>query len=45
MTNPAAVVGFIGLGTMGSALSAHLLAAGYQVTGYDTDPPRPAWAG
>ena len=40
MTNPAAVVGFIGLGTMGSALSAHLLAAGYQVTGYDTDPAR-----
>ena len=31
-------VGFIGLGLMGSALSAHLLAAGWQVTGYDTDP-------
>jgi L-threonate 2-dehydrogenase len=31
-------VGFIGLGVMGSALSAHLLAAGWQVAGYDTDP-------
>jgi 3-hydroxyisobutyrate dehydrogenase-like beta-hydroxyacid dehydrogenase len=31
-------VGFIGLGVMGSALSAHLLAAGWQVTGYDIDP-------
>ena len=40
MTQQAAVAGFIGLGTMGSALSAHLLAAGYQVTGYDTDPAR-----
>jgi 3-hydroxyisobutyrate dehydrogenase-like beta-hydroxyacid dehydrogenase len=34
------VVGFVGLGTMGSALSAHLLAAGWQVTGYDIDPAR-----
>ena len=40
MAQPAAVVGFVGLGTMGSALSAHLLAAGYQVAGYDTDPAR-----
>jgi L-threonate 2-dehydrogenase len=31
-------VGFIGLGVMGSALSSHLLAAGWQVAGYDTDP-------
>ena len=31
-------VGFIGLGVMGSALSAHLLAAGWQVAGYDIDP-------
>ncbi len=40
MTQPAEVVGFAGLGTMGSALSSHLLAAGYQVAGYDTDPAR-----
>jgi 3-hydroxyisobutyrate dehydrogenase-like beta-hydroxyacid dehydrogenase len=33
-------VGFIGLGVMGSALSAHLLAAGWQVAGYDIDPAR-----
>ena len=31
-------VGFIGLGVMGSALSAHLIAAGWQVAGYDIDP-------
>ena len=31
-------VGFIGLGVMGSALSSHLLAAGWQVAGYDIDP-------
>jgi 3-hydroxyisobutyrate dehydrogenase-like beta-hydroxyacid dehydrogenase len=35
-----AVAGFIGLGTMGSAMSAHLLAAGFEVTGYDIDPAR-----
>jgi putative dehydrogenase len=33
-------VGFIGLGVMGSALSTHLLAAGFSVTGYDIDPVR-----
>jgi 3-hydroxyisobutyrate dehydrogenase-like beta-hydroxyacid dehydrogenase len=33
-------VGFVGLGTMGSALSGHLMRAGYAVTGYDTDPSR-----
>jgi 3-hydroxyisobutyrate dehydrogenase-like beta-hydroxyacid dehydrogenase len=33
-------VGFIGLGVMGSALSAHLLAAGWQVAGYDIDAGR-----
>ena len=38
MTPPTA--GFVGLGTMGSALSAHLLAAGWRVTGYDIDPAR-----
>lgn len=33
-------VGFIGLGVMGSALSSHLLAAGYEVIGYDIVPER-----
>jgi len=33
-------VGFIGLGTMGSALTARLLAAGWDVAGYDIDPVR-----
>jgi len=33
-------VGFIGLGEMGSALSAHLLAAGWVVAGYDIDAAR-----
>jgi len=33
-------VAFIGLGTMGSALSSHLIQAGYTVTGYDADPAR-----
>jgi len=40
MTPPATAVGFVGLGTMGSALSAHLLAAGFEVDGYDIDPAR-----
>jgi L-threonate 2-dehydrogenase len=40
VAEPAAAVGFVGLGTMGSALSAHLLAAGHQVIGYDIDPGR-----
>ena len=40
MTPPTAAVGFVGLGTMGSALSAHLLAAGWRVAGYDIDPAR-----
>jgi len=31
-------VGFIGLGVMGSALSSHLIEAGYQVIGYDPVP-------
>jgi putative dehydrogenase len=34
--------GFVGLGIMGSALSSHLLAAGWSVTGYDIDPARMA---
>jgi len=33
-------VGFVGLGVMGSALSGHLLRAGYEVVGYDTAPQR-----
>jgi 3-hydroxyisobutyrate dehydrogenase-like beta-hydroxyacid dehydrogenase len=35
-------VGFVGLGTMGSALTARLLAAGWDVAGYDIDPARVA---
>lgn len=33
-------VGFIGLGVMGSAMSTHLMGAGFAVTGYDIDPDR-----
>jgi 3-hydroxyisobutyrate dehydrogenase-like beta-hydroxyacid dehydrogenase len=33
-------VGFVGLGVMGSALSSHLLRAGYEVVGYDIAPDR-----
>ena len=33
-------VGFVGLGVMGSALSSHLLQAGYDVVGYDIAPQR-----
>ena len=33
-------VGFVGLGVMGSALSGHLLRAGYEVAGYDIVPQR-----
>src|SRR6516165_8259509 len=33
-------VGFVGLGVMGSALSGHLLRAGYEVVGYDIVPYR-----
>ena len=33
-------VGFLGLGVMGSAMSAHLLAAGFPVLGFDVDPGR-----
>ena len=33
-------VGFVGLGVMGSALSGHLLRAGYEVVGYDIAPAR-----
>jgi 3-hydroxyisobutyrate dehydrogenase-like beta-hydroxyacid dehydrogenase len=40
VAEPAAAVGFVGLGAMGSALSARLLAAGHRVTGYDIEPAR-----
>jgi L-threonate 2-dehydrogenase len=33
-------VGMIGLGVMGSAMSSNLLAAGFDVVGYDVDPER-----
>lgn len=33
-------VGLIGLGIMGSAMSGHLLARGFEVVGYDVSPPR-----
>src|SRR6201999_3231465 len=32
--------GLIGVGIMGSAMATHLLAAGHDVIGYDTDPAR-----
>jgi 3-hydroxyisobutyrate dehydrogenase-like beta-hydroxyacid dehydrogenase len=35
-------VGVIGLGVMGTAMSGHLLDAGYEVHGYDIDPERVA---
>ena len=36
----AGLAGFVGLGVMGSAMSSHLLAAGWEVVGYDIDPGR-----
>jgi len=33
-------LGFVGLGVMGSAMSRHLLEAGFPVIGYDVDPAR-----
>ena len=38
MTKPE--LGFIGLGLMGQALTAHLTESGYAVTGYDIDPAK-----
>jgi L-threonate 2-dehydrogenase len=35
-------VGFVGLGVMGSAMSGHLLAAGFPVLGFDVSPERRA---
>lgn len=40
MSRPA--IGFIGLGVMGSAMSGHLLTAGFEVLGYDVDQARMA---
>jgi 3-hydroxyisobutyrate dehydrogenase-like beta-hydroxyacid dehydrogenase len=37
---PVREIGFIGLGLMGSALSARLLAAGHRIVGFDLDPDR-----
>ncbi|MBQ35746.1 MAG: hypothetical protein CME04_05095 [Gemmatimonadaceae bacterium] len=34
------VIGAVGLGIMGSAMSTHVLAAGHEVIGFDTDPDR-----
>ena len=36
-----APVGFLGLGVMGSAMSGHLLDAGFPVLGFDPDPEAP----
>ena len=33
-----AVVAFVGLGRMGRLMSAHLVAAGHEVRGFDLDP-------
>lgn len=38
MTNP--VVGFIGLGLMGSGFTRRLIATGHRVIGYDIDPAK-----
>ena len=37
---PAEVVGFIGIGDMGTPMSANLVQAGYRVAAYDIDPAR-----
>ena len=36
------VIGVIGLGVMGSAMSSHMIAAGHDVHGFDTDPDKMA---
>jgi 3-hydroxyisobutyrate dehydrogenase-like beta-hydroxyacid dehydrogenase len=38
MTSPHAIVGVVGLGNMGLPMAGHLLAAGFQVRGYDVRP-------
>ena len=35
-------IGFIGLGNMGAPMAANLVAAGHEVTGFDTAAPAPA---
>ena len=34
------VIGVIGLGVMGSAMSSHVIRAGHEVHGFDTDPDK-----
>lgn len=34
------VIGYVGIGVMGTAMTSHLLAAGYEVRGYDPDQDR-----
>jgi 3-hydroxyisobutyrate dehydrogenase len=43
MTNHRPPVGLIGLGLMGQALTARLLAGGFDVAGFDIDPARGVW--
>ena len=40
MTTASPVVGVIGLGVMGSAMSSHVIAGGHRTVGFDTDPTR-----
>lgn len=39
------MIGFVGLGNMGGRMTRRLIAAGYEVLGYDTDPTRAPAAG
>ncbi len=41
-TDGSEIVGVIGLGVMGAAMSSHLIAAGLEVEGFDTDPEKQA---
>ena len=36
-------LGFVGLGTMGGRIAERLLAAGYEVCGYNRTPEKAAW--
>ena len=38
-------IGFIGLGNMGAPMAANLVAAGHEVTGFDTAAPMPEGVG
>ncbi len=40
MAETSDVIGYVGLGVMGSAMTSHLLAAGREVHGFDIDPAR-----